>query len=58
MKAYSLIPNSGRDFGHEAISAIIQEMENRRDEVLVIFAGYEELMAQFIETNPGLPLEF
>ena len=53
-EAYSLIPSSERDFGHEAISAIIQEMENRRDEVLVIFAGYEELMAQFIETNPGL----
>ena len=53
-EAYSLIPSSERDFGHEAISAIIQEMENRRDEVLVIFAGYEELMTQFIETNPGL----
>lgn len=44
-EAYSLIPSSERDFGHEAISALIQEMENRRDEVLVIFAGYEELMA-------------
>lgn len=53
-EAYSLIPSSERDFGHEAISALIQEMENRRDEVLVIFAGYEELMAKFIETNPGL----
>lgn len=53
-EAYTLIPSSERDFGHEAISAIIQEMENRRDEVLVIFAGYEELMTQFIETNPGL----
>ena len=53
-EAYSLIPSSERDFGHEAISALIQEMENRRDEVLVIFAGYEELMAQFIKTNPGL----
>lgn len=53
-EAYSLIPSSERDFGHEAISEIIQEMENRRDKVLVIFAGYEELMAKFIETNPGL----
>lgn len=53
-EAYSLIPSSERDFGHEAISAIIQEMENRRDKVLVIFAGYEELMSKFIETNPGL----
>lgn len=53
-EAYSLIPSSEKDFGHEAISAIIQEMENRRDKVLVIFAGYEELMTKFIETNPGL----
>ena len=53
-EAYSLIPGSERDYGHEAISAIIQEMENHRDKVLVIFAGYEELMAKFIETNPGL----
>ena len=53
-EVYSLIPSSERDFGHEAISAIIQEMENRRDKVLVIFAGYEELMSKFIETNPGL----
>lgn len=53
-EAYSLIPSSERDYGHEAISAIIQEMENHRNKVLVIFAGYEELMAKFIETNPGL----
>lgn len=53
-EAYSLTPSSERVFGNEAISALIQEMENRRDEVLVIFAGYEELMAQFIKTNPGL----
>ena len=53
-EAYSLTPSSERDFGNEAISALIQEMENRRDEVLVIFAGYEELMSKFIETNPGL----
>lgn len=43
-----------RDFGHEAIATIIQEMENRREEVLVIFAGYDDLMKEFLETNPGL----
>lgn len=53
-EAYSLIPRNERDFGHEAIATIIQEMENRRDEVLVIFAGYEDLMKEFLETNPGL----
>ena len=45
-EAYRLIPSSERDFGHEAISALIHEMENRRDEVLVIFAGYERIDGQ------------
>ena len=53
-EAYSLIPRQEKDFGHEAIATIIQEMENRRDEVLVIFAGYEDLMKEFLDTNPGL----
>lgn len=53
-EAYSLIPQSERDFANETIPAIILEMENRRDDVLVIFAGYKELMHDFIETNPGL----
>ncbi|TWS95353.1 AAA family ATPase [Streptococcus sp. sy018] len=53
-EAYSLIPRTKRDYGPEAIAAIIQEMENRRDEVLVIFAGYEDLMKEFLTTNPGL----
>ncbi|MDU2675264.1 MAG: AAA family ATPase [Streptococcus lutetiensis] len=49
-----VIPRHEKDFGHEAIATIIQEMENRRDEVLVIFAGYENLMKEFLDTNPGL----
>ncbi|WP_261311539.1 AAA family ATPase [Streptococcus suis] len=53
-EAYSLIPQSERDFANEAIPTIIQEMENRRNEVVVIFAGYKELMHNFIDTNPGL----
>lgn len=53
-EAYSLIPRHEKDFGHEAIATIIQEMENRRDKVLVIFAGYEDLMKEFLDTNPGL----
>lgn len=53
-EAYSLIPRHEKDFGHEAIATIIQEMVNRRDEVLVIFAGYEDLMKEFLDTNPGL----
>lgn len=53
-EAYSLIPRHEKDYGHEAIATIIQEMENRRDEVLVIFAGYEDLMKEFLDINPGL----
>lgn len=53
-EAYSLIPQSERDFANEAIPTIIQEMENRRDEVIVIFAGYPHLMQEFIASNPGL----
>ncbi|HFI0217223.1 TPA: AAA family ATPase [Streptococcus suis] len=53
-EAYSLIPQSERDFANEAIPTIIQEMENRRNEVVVIFAGYKDLMHNFIGTNPGL----
>ncbi|HFR3710590.1 TPA: AAA family ATPase [Streptococcus suis] len=53
-EAYSLIPQSERDFANEAIPTIIQEMENRRNEIVVIFAGYKDLMHNFIDTNPGL----
>lgn len=53
-EAYSLIPRHEKDYGHEAIATIIQEMENRRDEVLVIFAGYEDFMKEFLDINPGL----
>lgn len=53
-EAYSLIPQSERDFANEAIPTIIQEMENRRNGIVVIFAGYKDLMHNFIEMNPGL----
>lgn len=41
-------------FGSEAIATIVQEMENYRDEVMVIFAGYPDEMVQFVNKNPGL----
>lgn len=53
-ESYSLTPQNERDFAVEAILALIQEMENRRDEVLVIFAGYPDLMKNFVKANPGL----
>ena len=53
-EAYSLIPQGERDFANEAIPTIIQEMENNRNDIIVIFAGYTEMMEEFLNTNPGL----
>ena len=53
-EAYSLIPQGERDFANEAIPTIIQEMENNRNDVIVIFAGYTEMMEEFLNTNTGL----
>lgn len=53
-EAYSLIDEKEGMYGDEAITTIVQEMENRRDEVVVIFAGYPNKMEQFLKRNPGL----
>lgn len=55
-EAYSLASNvSGNDsFGHEAVDTIVQEMENRRDRVIVIFAGYQNKMEGFMRSNEGI----
>ena len=52
-EAYSLVDNEN-SFGDEAINTIVQEMENCRDDVIVIFAGYPEKMRQFLDKNEGL----
>ena len=52
-EAYSLSDKSG-SFGTEAINTIVQEMENHRHDVVVIFAGYPDQMEEFLQTNPGL----
>ncbi len=52
-EAYSLVDES-HSFADEAISTIVQEMENHREDVLVIFAGYPEKMKDFLEKNEGL----
>ena len=51
---YSLVDDRRGSFGDEAISTMVQEMENHRDDVVVILAGYRDKMEQFLETNPGL----
>lgn len=52
-EAYALV-DRGKSFGDEAINTIVQEMENHRDEVIVIFAGYPDKMREFLEKNEGL----
>ncbi|WP_424684351.1 AAA family ATPase [Enterococcus sp.] len=53
-EAYSLADGQSNSFGQEAIDTLVQEMENHRQEVIVIFAGYPDQMAHFIAQNPGL----
>ncbi|WP_051524847.1 AAA family ATPase [Pseudobutyrivibrio sp. MD2005] len=53
-EAYSLVDNRNGSYGDEAINTIVQEMENHRDDVIVIFAGYPDKMEEFLDKNPGL----
>lgn len=58
-EAYSLVAaESANDFGHEAIETILKAMEDNRNDFVVIVAGYEELMEDFIASNPGLESRF
>ena len=52
-EAYALL-DSSNSFGDEAINTIVQEMENRRDDVIVIFSGYTKRMDEFLMRNEGL----
>ena len=54
-EAYYLYkPDNERDYGSEAIEILLQVMENQRDELVVVLAGYKEPMDKFYESNPGL----
>jgi len=54
-EAYYLYkPDNERDYGSEAIEILLQVMENQRDDLVVILAGYKERMDTFYESNPGL----
>lgn len=58
-EAYSLAPDDGfKDFGKEAIETLLKEMEDNREDFVVIVAGYNDLMAHFINSNPGLKSRF
>lgn len=53
-EAYSLVEDRGGLYGDEAINTIVQEMENKRGDVIVIFAGYPGKMKEFLAKNEGL----
>ena len=57
-EAYALNGRSENDFGQEAIDTILKAMEDHRDDLVVIVAGYTDLMDKFIHSNPGLESRF
>ncbi|MFH8982044.1 right-handed parallel beta-helix repeat-containing protein, partial [Streptomyces varsoviensis] len=60
-EAYTLTNQSGGsgpDFGQEAVETLMKLMEDHRDEIVVIVAGYSEQMEQFLESNPGMASRF
>ncbi len=57
-EAYSLTRGGERDFGREAIDALVKLVEDRRDRVVCILAGYPDEMAALVEANPGMASRF
>ena len=58
-EAYALVPQDARsDYGQEAISTLLKRMEDDRDKLVVIIAGYPDEMKRFIDSNPGLQSRF
>ncbi len=51
---YLYLPENQRDYGQEAIEILLQVMENQREDLVVIFAGYKDRMDRFFASNPGM----
>ena len=57
-EAYALTNRGGTDYGQEAVDTLLKAMEDHREDLVVIVAGYTELMEQFVHSNPGLESRF
>lgn len=57
-EAYALTNRGGTDYGQEAVDTLLKAMEDNRDDLIVIVAGYTKLMEEFVHSNPGLESRF
>ena len=57
-EAYALTNRGGMDYGQEAVDTLLKAMEDHREDLVVIVAGYTELMEEFVHSNPGLESRF
>ena len=57
-EAYALTNRGGNDYGQEAVDTLLKAMEDHREDLIVIVAGYTELMEEFVNSNPGLESRF